>query len=77
MSRVIDRYIDLYQRGKWDAKSPNEVPGSTTEHITIALAIGRVDLMPSSWSDDPLTAYKVRLDDHQRSIVNQHRGWSS
>lgn len=76
MSRVEDRYIDLYQRGKWDAQAPDDVPGSTSEQITIALSIERSDLLPGSWADDPLHAYKHRLDDRQRAVVNAHRGWS-
>ena len=47
---------------------------SSSEIITVALAVDRYDLLPAIWSD-PLEAYRSRLDDRQRSIVDTYRGW--
>lgn len=47
---------------------------STSEQITVALALEEPELMPSGWRDS-LTAYKTRLDRRQRQIVDIERGW--
>ena len=69
-----DEYlINSYNAGGW--RTARTMPGcSTTEHITVALAIARHGLLPAGYRD-PLSAYKDRLDDRQRAIVNLERSW--
>lgn len=69
-----NRLLGEYAAGMWDAETLPDKSLSTSEQITVALGISRPDLMPDGW--DPLTAYKTRLDDRQRHLVDQYRGWS-
>ena len=77
-ARAIDdkpsRLLRQYAAGMWDAKALPDMAVSPSEQITIALAIDRPELMPPGWGE--LNAYKNRLDDRQRRLVDQYRGWS-
>jgi len=70
---TIETAITRYRSNDWHPDDPNDLPGSTSEQMTIALAIDRPDLMPHG--ADTLSAYKNRLNQPQRTIVNQYRGW--
>lgn len=63
-----------YKSGAWE-DGERIAAYSMSETITVALAINRYDLLPENWSD-PLEAYRSRLDDRQRSIVDLYRGVS-
>ncbi len=49
--------------------------GSTTERITVALALGRSDLLPEAFRNDSLSAYVEWLDGRQQRIVARYRFW--
>lgn len=67
--RDVERtLIARYRRGERD------LPGSTSETITLALAVADYQLLPHPWTD-PLEAYVGRLDERQRRIVNEYRRW--
>ena len=68
-----EKLILEYKSGGWE-DNERIATFSSSEIITIALAINRNDMLPAIWSD-PLEAYKSRLDDRQRSIVDLYRGW--
>ena len=70
---IIDRLIKKYQQTEWDPSSHADIQASTSEVITFALATDRPDLMPPG--TDSLRAYKIRLDNNQRAIVDKLRLW--
>jgi len=68
-----EQLIRSFAQGSWSCAS--DLPGcSPTELVTVALAIGRYDLL-SDYYADPLEDYFQVLDDRQRAIVKKHRGW--
>lgn len=65
--------ILAYEETAWN--SGTTIPDCpVSEHITVALAVKRYDLLPNDWAD-PLEAYHRRLDSRQRAIVDRYRGW--
>ena len=59
--------------GEW-GNAGDTPPCSPTELVTVALTVGRYDLLPDYYVD-PLEDYFQVLDDRQREIVDGHRSW--
>ena len=72
-ARKEERLIRQFRTGEWSGAG--DLPGcSPTEQVTVALALGRYDLLPAGYAD-PLASYHQVLDDRQRAVVDLHRGW--
>ena len=62
------RILEAYERGEWDTVPP---PCSTSEQVTIALALQRVDLLPDPLPRVGSAEQLRRLDSAQRNIVQR------
>lgn len=70
---IETRLLNAYHVNDWSTEA--DMPDCPLDvRICVALALGRYDLLPAPWTD-PLAAYRRRLDDRQRAVVDASRRW--